>query len=762
MLFRNDVKRLNKKIAPVLALENKYKNYSDDELKAETTRFKQLLASGKTLKDIYPEAFAVAKEATRRVTGLDLYNEQLMGGYVLYEGDVAEMKTGEGKTLTAIAPTYLVALEGKGVHVVTVNEYLAQRDAQETGRVLEWLGLTVGVNLQSMAMEQKKKAHACDVTYTTNSELGFDYLRDNMVRNTEYRVLRGLNFALVDEADSVLIDDARTPLIISGPRALSSTLYKDADSFVKRLVNNKDYIIDERTKTVQLTEDGMAKAADFWKVKSLYSPENAEKLHYISNALRANYILLKDVDYIVKNKEIYIVDPSTGRIMEGRQWSDGIHQAVEAKEKCAIQPETVTMATITYQNFFRLFDKLAGMTGTAKTEEEEFLEIYNMRVVEIPTHKPVIRQDITDEIYGTKRAKYNAIVKEVKERHDKGQPILLGTPSVEISELLSDMLDKARVPHVVLNAKNNEKEAEIVAHAGQKDAVTIATNMAGRGTDIKLGEGVKELGGLCVIGTERHEARRIDNQLRGRAGRQGDPGVSKFFVSAQDDIMVRFGSERMEKVFTSFGDEKIESKSIAKSITNAQKRVEGVNYDARKHLLKYDDVMGKQRETMYQQRNYILDHDNVHDMILNLMQKAVEGCLITDEKGRLDEALSNNFLKSIGIEKKVDTKLSVKDNLAEIFAFAKNAYERKIEDSSIDFSALERNALLGIFDFVWSRHIDTMDKLKQGIGLRGYAQSDPLQSYITESYELFDDMTLQIAKEITGWCLLYKIQQNNN
>ena len=571
-LFNEDarkIKKLEKKIQPILELEETYKNMSDDELKAMTPKLKERLANGETLDDIYVEAFATAREAARRVIGEFPYPCQLMGATVMQGGDIAEMKTGEGKTLTSVMAVYLNALSGKGVHVVTVNEYLSERDSQWMGQIFRWLGLTVGLNLRQLSKPQKRAAYACDITYTTNSELGFDYLRDNMVTDVKDRVLRGLNFALVDEVDSILIDESRTPLIISGGQKQTANMYLQADRFVKRLKVDEDYEIDVRAKTVQLSEAGVAKAERVFRIENLYNLAHTPLLHHINQALRANYIMEKDVDYVVdeNDDEIVIVDPNTGRMMKGRQWSDGLHQAVEAKEGISIKQETTTLATITYQNFFRLYNRLAGMTGTAKTEEEEFLEIYNMYVVEIPTNRPVARIDYPDAVYGTKKAKYKALVDEVVERHATGQPILVGTIAVETSELLSKYLKERKIPHNVLNAKNNEREAEIIARAGQKGAVTIATNMAGRGTDIKLGEGVRELGGLCVLGSERHESRRIDNQLRGRSGRQGDPGMSRFYVSVEDDLMKRFGSERMEGLFASLGDTAVESKTVTKSIS---------------------------------------------------------------------------------------------------------------------------------------------------------------------------------------------------
>lgn len=762
---KREISRLEKKIQPVLNREKEYAEMSDEQLRGMTDRFRQMLKDGKTLDDIYIDAFATAREASRRATGLFPYKEQLMAGYVLYRGDVAEVKTGDGKTCTSTMPLYLNALTGKGVHLVTVNEYLAERDRNNIGRTFEFLGLTVGLNKAGMTPDEKRAAFACDVTYTTNSEIGFDYLRDNMVTSPTLRVLRGLNYALIDEADSILIDDSRTPLIISGGVAQNSQLYRSANSFTSTLKNGTDYEIDVRSKTVQLTHKGIAKAEKFYMIKDLYSPENGELLHFITNALKARYIMKKDVDYVVTPEGVQIVDPNTGRIMEGRQWSNGLHQAVEAKEGCEIQQETMTVATITYQNFFRLYDRLAGMTGTAKTEEEEFLEIYNMRVVAIPTHRPVIRIDQPDFIYGSKNAKYRAITEEVKERHAKGQPVLVGTVSVEVSELLSDMFRKAGIPHNVLNAKNHEKEAEIIAQAGQKSAVTIATNMAGRGTDIKLGEGVAELGGLYVIGSERHESRRIDNQLRGRSGRQGDPGESRFFVSTQDDLMTRFGSERLEGLLNSLEDGKVESKSISKSIENAQIRVEGVNYDSRKNLLKYDDVMARQREEMYAQRNYILEHDSVHDMVLDLIEKCVNGLVVEEEdarKPKVDKEATKKNFRLVGIDLDCDIPEKPADARKKLLEMCNRIYETKLDGVGDAVVPVEKEVLLNVFDRAWMKHIDAMDKLKNGIGLRGYAQKDPLQAYIQESYELFDRTAFEISKAMTAFCMTVTFRERND
>ena len=600
---KRELANLEKKVAPIEALEEEMKQLSDEELKAKTPYLKEKLANGATLDDILPEAYAVIREAADRIIHERAFHVQLLGGVVLHQGDIAEMKTGEGKTLTSIFPVYLNALSGKGVHVVTVNDYLAERDSQWMGQIHRWLGLTVGLNRHNLSPSQKKAAYACDITYTTNSELGFDYLRDNMVTRVEDRVLRGLNMALVDEVDSILIDESRTPLIISGGKKDTANLYIKADKFVKRLKKDEDYSIDVQSKSVVLTEEGVAKAEEYFKVENLYQPEYTAIVHHINQALKANYTMSNEVEYLVRDRQVYIVDEFTGRIMEGRVFSDGLHQAIEAKENVPIKQETSTLATITYQNFFRLYAKLCGMTGTAKTEEEEFLSIYNMRVTEIPTNRAVIRTDYPDAIFGTKKAKYEALVRDVMERHEKGQPVLVGTISVEVSEFLSKMFSQRKLRHEVLNAKNHKREAEIISRAGLKGSITIATNMAGRGTDIKLGPGVRELGGLAVIGSERHESRRIDNQLRGRSGRQGDPGCSQFYVSLQDELMVRFGSERVAEMFSQLGDAAIESKMVSKAIESAQKRVEGTNFDVRKTLLEYDDVLRQQRETIYEQRD---------------------------------------------------------------------------------------------------------------------------------------------------------------
>jgi len=781
-LFNEDerrLKKIEKSIQPVLAMADKYKAMSDEELKAETPRLKEKLANGATLDDIMCEAFATAREACRRVIGEYPYPVQVIGAAVMQGGDIAEMKTGEGKTLTSVMPAYLNALSGKGVHIVTVNEYLSKRDSEWMGRIHQFLGLSVGYNAREMSSAQKRAAYNCDITYTTNSELGFDYLRDNMVTDAKDRVLRGLNFALIDEVDSILIDESRTPLIISGGMKQTANLYLQADRFVKRLkeqvmgeddeiVTPGDYVIDIKAKVVTLSEQGVAKAEKVFRVDNLFNLEHTQLLHRINQALKANYIMQKDVDYVVdtENDEIVIVDPNTGRLMKGREWSDGLHQAVCAKEGISIRQETTVLATITYQNFFRLYNKLAGMTGTAKTEEEEFLEIYNMLVDVVPTNKPVIRIDYPDSVYGTKKAKFAALVNEVKERHATGQPVLVGTIAVETSEMISQMLKKEHIPHEVLNAKNNAREAEIIAKAGQKGAVTIATNMAGRGTDIKLGEGVKELGGLCVLGSERHESRRIDNQLRGRAGRQGDPGMSRFYVSVEDDLMVRFGSERYQDLFKRLGDNAIEDKLVTRSISSAQKRVEGVNFDARKTLLQYDDVMRQQREVMYEQRNYILDHEDVHSVIKEMFERVINNVvashIIPESKDlevnakELVDSLDKMGFQDIVTEDELRGKSSEEAGRI-VNERAWEVYDRKVEPVRGSIMRWEREMSLKMIDRAWVDHIDTMSKLRDGIGLRSYAQSNPLQAYVTEGYELFENMMSSIAESIVSYCMRLKV-----
>ena len=767
-LFNSDQKmleKIEKAVRPIDDLKDVMAALSDEELKHKTIEFKERLANGETLDDLLVEAFAVAREAARRVIGEYPFFCQLEGAYVLHQGDIAEMKTGEGKTLTSVMAVYLNALEGKGVHVITVNEYLAERDSEWMGAIHRFLGLTVGLNLRALTPAEKRKAYECDITYTTNSEVGFDYLRDNMVTRIEDRVLRELHFALVDEVDSILIDESRTPLIISGGEKKTANLYINADKFVKRIRKDEDYVIDVKEKNVQLTEEGVHKAERAFGVENLYDIENTSLVHYIAQALKANYIMTRDVEYVVEEKEVIIVDQNTGRKMPGREYSDGLHQAIQAKEGVPIKQETTTLATITYQNFFRLYQKLAGMTGTAKTEEEEFLDIYNMRVVEIPTNKPVIRVDNSDLVFGTKKAKYNALLEEVKELYAKGQPVLVGTISVETSELISRMFKQARIRHEVLNAKNHAREAEIIAKAGHEGSVTIATNMAGRGTDIKLTDRSRELGGLAVLGSECHESRRIDNQLRGRSGRQGDPGYSRFFVSLQDELMVRFGSDRISGLFEQMGDMPIENKTVTKAISSAQKRVEGLNFDIRKALLDYDDVMRQQRETMYAQRNYILEHEDIHSVVQNMFEREMENIVNanTSAEGKNEvidyEAIATR-LTNMGVnrfDKSVIEGLNRQETIDKCLEKAFGAYEEKIKPVRQQILPVERTMVLRLMDRAWQNQIDIMSKLREGIHLRSYASNNPLEAYVEEGYELFENMMNTISSDVVTFCNNLKI-----
>ena len=771
-LLNNDkaaLNRVKKGVEPILALADKYSSMSDEGLKTQTGILKGRLASGETLDDILPDAFAVAREAAKRVLGEYPYPSQLMGGYVLHNGDISEQLTGSGKTLTAVLPAYLNALEGKGVHVITVNEYLAERDADRMGRIFQYLGLSVGLNVAGMSPAAKRFAYGCDITYTSNSELGFDYLRDNMVTDKKDRVLRGLNYAIIDEIDSILIDDARTPLIISGKPEQTDNYYVKANNIAKLLVRDKDFTYDPRDKACMLTEEGIKSVETLLGIDNLYSVDNASMVHYLKQALQANYVMIKDIDYIINDKgEIMIVDPNTGRTMEGRQWSNGLHQAIQAKEGVEIKQENRTVASITYQNLFRLYKKLSGMSGTAKTEEEEFLATYNMRVIQIPPNNPVIRVDYPDYVFGTKKAKYKAVVDEVVRLHAKGQPVLVGTVAIETSELLSKMLKERNIPHNVLNAKNHALEAEIISHAGQKGAVTIATNMAGRGTDIKLGEGVKELGGLAIIGTERHKSRRIDNQLRGRSGRQGDPGFSRFYVSVQDDLMVQFGSERLEDTFAKLGDEKVESKLITNSITAAQERVEGINFDARKKLLEYDDVLRVQRETIYESRDRVLDNDNIHDFVCEIFRRTIHRIVyrdVTSDKQKIDDEIAKRIVLDlrplecpyvINPKELVGADRTTADKaLADYFIFV---YETKIKGLEELMTGVEKHIVLKFIDTEWSEHIAIMDELRNNIGLRGYAQIDPLKEYVNEGYTLFEEMMEAIDEDIVKFCMQLKIE----
>ena len=772
---KRELKRLGKIADKVESYADEFGALSDDELKAKTEEFKKRYQDGESLDDLLPEAFAVCREGAKRVLGLYPYHVQIIGGIVLHEGNIAEMKTGEGKTLTATMPVYLNAISGKGVHVVTVNEYLSERDATEMGELYTWLGLTVGLNLADKSPEEKRNAYNCDITYSTNSELGFDYLRDNMVVYKEDMVPRPLNFVIVDEVDSILIDEARTPLIISGQATGTTTLYTRTDRFAKTLTEDEDFKIDLESKTVSLTEDGIRKGEKYFGLKNLYDPDNMALNHHLDNALRANYIMLRDKDYVVRDGEVLIVDQFTGRIMDGRRYSDGLHQAIEAKEHVEIEEETKTMANITYQNFFRMYNKLSGMTGTAKTEREEFREIYNMEVVSIPTNKPIARVDKPDLLYPTLKSKFNAVVRDVKARHEKGQPVLVGTVAVETSELLSKMLDDEGIPHSVLNAKNHAREAEIVMNAGQRGAVTIATNMAGRGTDIKLGPGVRELGGLAVIGTERHESRRIDNQLRGRSGRQGDPGVTQFYLSLEDDLMLRFGSERiknfLERMKVSDDDAVIQSKMISRQVESAQKRVEGNNYDTRKQVLQYDDVMRAQREVIYAQRQQvIMEEKSLKPIIMPMIERTVKHTVLMHTQGDKSEwnlqgildfavsAMVNEDTISLGdlVNKTPDEIVDYLMKRAEDIYAEK---EKQLYDES-QMLEFEKVVILRVVDSLWTDHIDEMDQLRQSIGLRGYGQLNPLVEYQQDGFRMFEQMVGAIEYDVTRLFLKAEIRQD--
>ena len=766
------LKRFQKLADQIEALDEETHKLTDTELQAKTEEFKKRLADGETVDDILVEAFAVAREACFRVIGEKPFYVQLLGACAIHFGNIAEMKTGEGKTLTGVLPAYLNALTGKGVHIITVNEYLAERDTNWMGGIHRFLGLTVGVNLRDMTPQEKKDQYNCDIMYSTNSELGFDYLRDNMVIRKEDRVQRPLNFAIIDEVDSVLIDEARTPLIISGGQMSSANLYIDADRFAKSLKKEEDYIFDEKTRNVSLSDKGTEKAEKVFHVNNLYDVDNTTLVHYINQALRANYAMTKDVDYVVQDGEIVIVDQFTGRLMKGRAYSEGLHQAIEAKENVTINQETKTLATITIQNYFRMYQKLAGMTGTAKTEEEEFRDIYNMYVITIPTNKEVIRIDAPDLVYATKAAKYKAIVKFVKEKYEAGQPVLIGTIAIETSELISDLLNKAHIPHEVLNAKNHAREAEIISKIGLHKSVTIATNMAGRGTDIKLSDEIKKLGGLCVVGTERHESRRIDNQLRGRSGRQGDPGYTQFFVSMEDDLMVRFGSDRIKNMMQTmgFGENAIQSKVITRSLSTAQSRVEGNNFDIRKNILEYDDVMNSQRELIYEKRNKILDSESIHEDILNAFRHHIEdmvrshlvidGELNDDDLDEIVEFANENLLVK-DVKKSTLKKLSEDQIIDKLYKQVVEEYEAKIsilpEEITQEF---EKAISLQVVDNYWMEQINTMSHLREGIYLRGYGQEDPLRAYTIEGFNLFDKMLQAIDKDVSVFLLKAEIRQN--
>ncbi len=776
-MFDNEYKELKRfrLIADEIdKLDEDMSKLSDKELQDKTLEFKERLKNGETLEDILVPAFAVAREAAYRVVKMKPFYCQLLGGLAIHYGNIAEMKTGEGKTLTCVLPAYLNALTGEGVHVVTVNEFLASRDAEWMGGIFRFLGLTVGLNLRELTPSEKQEAYNCDIMYTTNNELGFDYLRDNMVVKKENRVQRKLNYCIVDEVDSILIDEARTPLIISGGVMQSANMYTQADNFVKGLKENVDYILDEKTKAINLTDEGSSKCEKSFHIENLYDINNTALVHHINQALKANYTMSKDVDYVVQDGEVIIVDQFTGRLMKGRAFSEGLHQAIEAKEGVKIQQETKTLATITFQNYFRMYAKLSGMTGTAKTEEEEFRNIYNMYVICIPTNKPVIREDATDLLFAVKSGKYNAIVREIEKRHNLGQPVLVGTIAIETSELISSMLTKKHIKHEVLNAKNHAREAEIIAKAGEKGSVTIATNMAGRGTDIKLGEGVKELGGLCVIGTERHESRRIDNQLRGRAGRQGDPGFTQFYVSFEDDLMVRFGSDKYKQTLQNLGfdgEQSIQMKMFSKSVESAQRRVEGNNFDIRKQLLQYDDVMNNQREIIYGKRNEILDSDSIHettlktfrDNISNLVNvHTIEASKLSHEDyAEILEATNENLLKRYRLNLSDIEGKGNEEVINIIYDNVVKDYEEKISDVPTEIiQEFEKAISLRVIDNYWMEHISTMSHLREGIHLRGYAQENPLQAYTLEGYELFDEMLNRINKDISIYLLKSEIRQN--
>ena len=771
---RGEIKRLEKMADKVFSYEDQMAALTDDELKVKTVEFKQRYQDGESLDDLLYEAFAVVREAAKRVLGLFPYKVQVMGGIVLHHGDVPEMRTGEGKTLTATMPVYLNALSGKGVHVVTVNEYLTERDATEMGELYSWLGLSVGINLAAKSPAEKKEAYLCDITYSTNSEIGFDYLRDNMVVRAENMVQRPLNYALVDEVDSILIDEARTPLIVSGQTASdTSQLYHMADAYVKTLTED-DYIIDVPSKTIGLSDSGIDKAESYFNLENLYDIENVALTHFIDNALRANYIMILDIDYVVsEDQEILIVDQFTGRTMEGRRYSDGLHQAIEAKEGVPVQEETKTSASITYQNLFRMYKKLSGMTGTGKTEEEEFREIYNIRVIPIPTNRPIARIDHPDLLYPSLKSKFKAVVEDVKSRHEKGQPVLVGTVAVETSDYLSQLLVQAGVPHEVLNAKNHYKEAQIIMNAGQRGAVTIATNMAGRGTDIKLGEGVRELGGLCVIGTERHESRRIDNQLRGRSGRQGDPGESQFYLSLEDELMRRFGSERIKAVLDRFKlseeESVIRSNMFTRQVEGAQKRVEGNNYDTRKQVLQYDDVMREQREIIYAERYDVITANRdlapeIKAMIKRTIKRIVEGASHSSKEERVEAILNfakynlvpEDTISASDIEGKSD-----KEVIDYLYARAEEIYASQVaklrdEESVQEF---QKVLILRVVDSKWTDHIDALDQLRNAVGLRGYAQNNPVVEYQSESFRMFNDMIGSIEFDVTRLMMKAQIHE---
>ncbi|WP_285767847.1 preprotein translocase subunit SecA [Peribacillus sp. SI8-4] len=770
---KREIKRLERVADQVEALADETAALSDEQLRAKTGQFKERYQNGETVDDLLVEAFAVAREGAKRALGLYPYRVQIMGGASLHDGNISEMKTGEGKTLTSTMPVYLNALTGKGVHVVTVNEYLAHRDASEMGVLFEFLGLTVGLNLNSHSKEEKQEAYNADVTYSTNNELGFDYLRDNMVLYKEQMVQRPLHFAVIDEVDSILIDEARTPLIISGSAQKSAQLYIQANAFVKTLQKEKDYTYDEKTKGVQLTEEGMNRAEKAFNIDNLFDISHVTLNHHINQALKAHVSMHLDVDYVVQEGEIVIVDQFTGRLMKGRRYSEGLHQAIEAKEGLEIQNESMTLATITFQNYFRMYEKLSGMTGTAKTEEEEFRNIYNMNVIAIPTNRNIIRDDRADLIYASTDGKFRAVVEDIAERHAKGQPVLVGTVAIETSEVISAYLSKKGIPHDVLNAKNHEREAEIIANAGNQGSVTIATNMAGRGTDIKLGEGVKELGGLAVIGTERHESRRIDNQLRGRSGRQGDPGVTQFYLSMEDELMRRFGSDNMKNMMTRLGmddSQPIQSKMVTRAVESAQKRVEGNNFDSRKQLLQYDDVLRQQREIIYKQRFDVMESENLREIVETMIAASVERNVAAfapmgDEEGWNLQGLVDYLNGNLFDEGSISAADLDGKNEAELVEFilakVKEDYDQKEEELSDEqMREFEKVIVLRAVDSKWMDHIDAMEQLRQGIHLRAYGQIDPLREYQSEGFAMFEAMIASMEDEVAKYIMKAEIRNN--
>ena len=770
---QRQLKEIEKIADQIEALEPSIQQLSDDALQNKTNEFKDRLNNGETLDDILPEAYAVVREASNRVLGMRPFYVQLLGAISMHRGNISEMKTGEGKTLASTMPAYLNALEGKGVHVITVNDYLASRDATEMGELYNFLGLTVGFNQNGMTKEEKKEAYDADITYGTNNEFGFDYLRDNMVLYKDQMVQRGLNFAIIDEVDSILIDEARTPLIISGSAKKSADLYQRADTFVRTLKIEDDYTYDEKTKGVQLTEEGMNKAERFFQVENLFDVTNVSLTHHINQALKAHVAMHRDTDYVIEEDQVVIVDQFTGRLMKGRRYGDGLHQAIEAKEGLQIQNESMTLASITFQNYFRMYDKLAGMTGTAKTEEEEFRNIYGMDVIVIPTNKPIVRDDKADLIYKSMEGKFRAVVEEIKQRNQEGQPVLVGTVAVETSELISKLLKKAGIRHNVLNAKNHHREAEIIENAGQPGAVTIATNMAGRGTDIKLGDGVREKGGLAVIGTERHESRRIDNQLRGRAGRQGDPGVTQFYLSMEDELMRRFGSDNMKAMMERLGmddTQPIESKMVSRAVESAQKRVEGNNFDARKQILSYDDVLRQQREVIYKQRFEVIDSENLRGIIEQMIQSTVEIAVDQYMPGEdteswdipsLMEYLQGTLLESDWIEESDLSGLDKEEVTEIILQKVKEKYDQKEEEfSSERMREFEKVIVLRTVDTKWMDHIDQMEQLRQGIHLRAYGQNDPLREYQLEGFEMFEAMVASINEDVSKYIMKAQIREN--